>query len=314
MKYARTALLAALLIHLAACGGSGGGGIRPVLPETSPDADWTQGLSRPETPRGDDSQGFGSGARAQGNNVDALDPMTDLPSDGRDGLVVVRPEGAEVYINLEYAPGIEGRAEGPNWESDPAAVERLYTMGQFIEAAIWTGYKQWARHLDGTYVVDILVGYKGEERCGHSAVACYSPALDKVILGEDWLLENYVQLHIGQYLGIPGVEVDVFSELVFVATHEAAHQFEYRHPEGDTRGCGGYDGCHAPRGSGSVVGYDTLDGRRSRYAPSKRMLRISPEGGGTTSRPTSIWWRARGSPNRSWDTGTGWCTTSKSKE
>ena len=197
--------------------------------------DWTQGLSRPESSLGEDSQGFVSGPLAQGNNLSALDPMTDLPDDGTDGLKVKRPQGAKVVVNLEYAPGIQEIAEGYGWHLNQAAIDRLNMMALFIESAVWTGYKQWARHLDGTYEVDVLVGYKGNERCGHSAVACYSPLLDKVILGEQWLLKNYTKLHKGRYFGMPGVEADVFSELVFVATHEAAHQFGYRHPKGDTR-------------------------------------------------------------------------------
>ena len=260
---------------------------------TSPDEDWTQGLSRPAPSQSDGSQGFGSGARAQGNNLDALDPMTDLPSDGTDGLVVMRPQGAEVYVNLEYAPGIEGVAEGPNWASDPEAVQRLQTMALFIEAAVWTGYKQWARHLEGTYVVDVLVGYDGDERCGHSALACYNPRLNKVILGEGWLRENYDELHKGRNYGVPGVEVDVFSELVWVATHEAAHQFDYRHPQGNTSGCGSSRvRCHAPRGSGSVVSYDTLERGRSRYAPSPEDV-AHIAGGRWNDEPTDVYLVAR---------------------
>ena len=261
---------------------------------TSPDEDWTQGLSRPESSRGEGSQGFGSGARAQGNNLNALDPMTDLPSDGTDGLVVVRPEGAKVTINLEYAPGIQGVAEGPNWASDPAAIERLNRMALFIESAVWTGYKQWARHLDGTYVVDVLVGEKADELCGHSNLACYVPDRDKVILGTGWLLENYNKLHRrGQYFGMPGVEVDVASELVWVATHEAAHQFSYRHPQGNTAGCGNSrDRCHAPRGSGSVVSYDTLEGGRSQYAPSPEDV-AHIAGGRWNEEPTDVYLVAR---------------------
>ena len=249
------------VLALSATIGAGGCG-------TSPTEDWTQGLARPQPSGPDGTHGFGGTTQARGNNLDALDPMTDLPYDGTDGLTVIRPQGAEVYIRLEYAPGIKGRVEGPNWASNAAAIDRLATMASFIEAALWTGYKQWARHLDGTYVVDVLVGYNGDERCGHSASACYIPALDKVILGEDWLRKNYERLHVGRYIGLPGVEVDVFSELVFVATHEGAHQFDYYHDRGDTRGCASRsDRCHAPRGSGSVVSYDVFDGGRARYAP-----------------------------------------------
>lgn len=65
----------------------------------------------------------------------------------------------------------------------------------------------------------------------------------------------------------------MFSELVWVATHEAAHQFRYWHPSGDTSGCGGVTRCHGPVGSGSVTSYDTLRGLSSRYAPDREDVR-----------------------------------------
>ena len=69
------------------------------------------------------------------------------------------------------------------------------------------------------------------------------------------------------------VEIDIrdgarymFSELVYVATHDAAHHFGDSNPRGDSAGCGGKPGCHAPIGSASVVSYDVQKGEQARYA------------------------------------------------
>ena len=254
-------LTIAAAMTLAGCGG-GNGGVRPDMvqppPQTGPEPEPGAGPAETTT-----LEGF----RQWEYNAYAFDPQTNLPFDGTGGMRVIRPPGAQVTINIEYADGIAGRLEGPNWRYSVEAQERLLLAVAFIETAVWTGYKQWARHLDGTHTVDVLVGYQGIERCSHSAIACYIPALDKVVFGEQWLLENYLSLHVGRALGIEGIESAVFSGLVFVATHEAAHQFGYQHPRGDSAGCGGEDRCHGPIGSGSVTSYDTLRGGSSRYAP-----------------------------------------------
>lgn len=254
------ASLAALsLLTLTACGGGGGGDGPTVTRPTTPE--------EPTPAQTVTLDGF----RQWEVNIYAFDPQTDLPSNGTDGMRVSRPQGAQVTINLEYADGIERRLEGPNWRNNLDAQARLNLAATFIEVAVWTGYKQWARHLDGTYTVDVLVGHQGIERCSHSSLACYIPALDKVVFGEQWLLENYVSLHVGRALGIEDIESAVFSSLVFVATHEAAHQFGYQHPSGDSEGCGPRPAprCHGPIGSGSVTSYDTLRGLSSRYAPDR---------------------------------------------
>ncbi len=265
-------LLMAGLVTLSGCGG-GKSDVRPDVvqsppqtePELEPGAETTAGPAEVTT-----LDGFSQ----REANIYAFDPQIDLPSDGTDGIRVTRPQGAQVTINLNYADGIEARLEGPNWLFSTEAQERLQLAAQVVEIAVWTGYKQWSRHLDGTHTVDVLVGYQGIENCGHSAVACYIPALDKVVLGEQWLRKNYFNLHRGLEYRMEERVRDVFSELVFVATHEAAHQFGYEHPRGDTEGCGGEDyRCHAPIGSGSVASYDSLRGRSSRYAPDRGDVR-----------------------------------------
>lgn len=283
MRTSLIALLTAGFVALAGCGG--GGSVQPdgetgfVLPtrQSEPGSETATGeagfglpTKRPESESAS-ATGALRGFTQLERNLLAFDPMTDLPPNGEAGILVTRPSGAVVRIRHEYADGIEGRLEGPNWASDPDAVQRLQLAALFLETAIWTGYKQWARHLNENQTVDVLVGYRGNERCSHSALACYNSALDKVILGEKWLRDNYWKLHRGQYDGVPGIEADVFSELVYVATHEAAHQFRYRHPNGDSAGCGGDPRarCHGPIGSGSVVSYDISKGYSARYAPDR---------------------------------------------
>ena len=189
MKLKPLALVTACSVLLAACGGGG--------PETSP----------PTPPKPGD--GIADATTLEGfpqweYNIYAFDPQTDLPSNGTGGMRVSRPQGAQVTINLRYADGIQWRLEGPNWRYNLDAQARLQLAADFIETAVWTGYKQWARHLDGTFTVDVLVGDQGIANCGHSAVACYLPYLNAVVFGEQWILEKYYDLHVGRALGIEG--------------------------------------------------------------------------------------------------------------
>ena len=179
------------------------------------------------------------------SNPEAHDPMTDLPSNGTGGLRVERPSGARVNVIGEYADLVSlVVAAEPVLLWDPenvAASTRLLQFEELLVRAVRTGYKQWARHLrPQTLNVDLQIGDSVSANCGggHSTIGCYLPATNKVVLTENWMLEQYRKWRIAAAYRRGDIETDVFFDVLHLVTHEAGHQFGYRHPQGTTDGCG----------------------------------------------------------------------------
>lgn len=221
------------------------------------------------------------------SNPDAHDPMTRLPETGTSGLRVERAPGAKVNVTGEYADllGLVVSAE-PILVLDPensAAWRRLAQFEKLLIEAVRTGYKQWARHLrPQTLNVDLQIGDSGSANCGggHSTIGCYiGGTANKVVITESWIVEQYRKWRTAAAYRRGDIETDVFFEVLHLVTHEAGHQFGYRHPEGTTNGCGSAtERCHAPYGSGSVLSYDHELKSPTRYAPTKEDIEHITDG------------------------------------
>lgn len=214
------------------------------------------------------------------SNPEAHDPMTNLPENGTSGLRVKRALGAKVNVYGEYADlaGLVLKAE-PILGLDPensAAWYRLTRFEELLIRAVRTGYKQWARHLrPQTLNVDLQIGdsVTGSANCGggHSTIGCYiGGTTNKVVITENWIVEQYRKWRTAAAYRRGDIETDVFFDVLHLVTHEAGHQFGYRHPQGTTDGCGDDNTrCHAPYGSGSVLSYDHSFYSPTRYAPTE---------------------------------------------
>jgi len=143
------------------------------------------------------------------------------------------------------------------------ALARLEIAKNVVWLVANEAYLQWTRHLDYDPGPRALqVGDVAGLDCGPGAVACYSPADDVITLGTGWIRDVYASLWSrNDFLAREAVQ-----ELFLVITHEAGHQFGYENHDGSADGCGGGDDhCHAPYGSGSVMGYDHRRGGSVRY-------------------------------------------------
>ena len=256
------ACVAALV--LTSCGGGGGGG---TVSTGGPQTPTTPPASQP-------AKVVQKGLYQSEGNAWGADPMQRLPENGTVGLTVQRPQGSTVIIRERYPESRDGlyRRLEPVLRHDPenaAAKDRLNRVKAFITNTVRTAYKQWARHLDRPQQrVSLALGESFPTTC-HGAFACYVPSANEVILSNAWLVNNYRNIwRAASRNDVAGLE-SVYAELLWVVTHEAGHQFGYRHPRGDTQGCGGGHRCHAPVGSGSVMSYDLLKGLRARFAPDR---------------------------------------------
>lgn len=266
--------VASSLLFLAACGGGGGSSLTANPAPSGPPISAFESSSTPAPLRADATKGLWQ----TGSNPDAWDPMTSLPESGTGGLRVERAPGARVVVAGEYADvaRLVAAAE-PILLFDPdnsAAWARLLEFEELLIEAVRTGYKQWARHLrPQTLTVDLQIGDSASANCGggHSTIGCYiGGATNKVVITENWLLDQYRTWRTAAAYRRGDIMTDVFFELVHLVTHEAGHQFGYRHPQGTTDGCGNESGrCHAPYGSGSVLSYDHRLASPTRYAPTK---------------------------------------------
>ena len=256
---------------LSACSGGGGGKPTPAEP-TSPPTD------EPTQPRESETQ---SGDWLVQDNTASLEyyanPQIDLPRHGRDGLQVERPQGGAAVPHLNFSPLLSDRLE-PSWRFDNNALARLNVAGLWLWQLTNQAYLQWTRHLNydpGSLAVQ--VGDLGNLTCHGEGIACYDPDSNTVILSQDWIAENYANFQ--RSLATENVDAfrNVRDELFLVLTHEAGHQFGYMNPSGTTDGCGGENNrCHAPYGSGSVIGYDILVGGSSRYHVTEEDIRHIP--------------------------------------
>ncbi|MCY4240135.1 MAG: hypothetical protein OXD36_00150, partial [Rhodobacter sp.] len=281
---------------LAACGGGGGG--NPGAPanggnggggtgDTAAGAgDGGQPAPRPDRPAVSETH---RGGKRFNDNGDLFTgwyaaPRLDLPRHGRGGLDVDMPErGGGAVPRITFGPSLAYDLEPVlRFRDSPDARARL----EIAENVVWLvaneAYLQWTRHLDYDPGPRALqVGDVAGLDCGPGAVACYSPADDRITLGTDWLRGVYANLWSGNDFLARGAA----EELFFVLTHEAGHQFGYENPRGSSVGCGdGSDAppCHAPVGSGSVMSYDHLPPPRGvsgslRYNVTERDIRHIPD-------------------------------------
>ena len=257
-----TSIIFAFMLPLAACGGGGSGDGHPT-PTTPADPP----PNEPTQPQG---SGTHRGAWLAEDNTASLlwyaNPNIDLPRHGRDGLQVERPQGGAAVPRMNFSPFLRDRLE-PGWRFDNNALGRLDAAGLWLWQLANQAYLQWTRHLNyDPGALAVQVGDLGHLTCHGRGLACYDPASNAVILSEDWIAENYANLVRSLATENTAAFRQVRDELFWVLTHEAGHQFGYMNPNGTTDGCGdGVTRCHAPYGSGSVVGYDTLVGGSSRY-------------------------------------------------
>lgn len=186
--------------------------------------------------------------------------QVDLPDDGDYGLTVIRPlTGKPVAPKITISP----------FSSYVLREDVKTLLGMFATRA----YMQWSRHLTkDPGPLELQIGEIPSSNC-HGAVACYRPDLNKVILGEQWLLDNQFDLIYSERDA-----GDIVSEFFWVMSHEAGHQFGYMDPNGITEGCGGVVKCHAAYGSGSVMSYDLLRGNNARYEVVKEDIDLIPGG------------------------------------
>ena len=185
-------------------------------------------------------------------------PRVDLPENGTDGLSVERPNiGSSFEINFEIDPALKIRLEGPGWENNPAAIERLEQAERDLWRITQLAYNQWVRHLN--YDPEPLLMEVGTPKGHIDFNAWYNPAEDKVVLSAEWLNSVYDNTQDRYALKWPAIE-----ELFWVISHEAGHQFKYHHPTGRIEN-DDIDHYHAPYGSGSVISYDANQGRSVRY-------------------------------------------------
>ncbi len=258
-RHAAKALAIAATALAAACGGGGGGG-NPGAPASGGNGGGGQPTVRPDPPAA--SRTLRGGEIVRGN-TDVFsgwyaNPRVDLPRHGRDGLSVDRPtRGGGAVPRITFAPSLAYDLEPVlRFGGSADAEARLEIAQNVVWAAANKAYLQWTRHLDYDPGPRALrVGSVRGLDCGPGAIACYSPSGDVIVLSSDWIRDVYANLWSGNdFLARGAVQ-----ELFLAITHEAGHQFGYENTGGVTEGCVGHDHpCHAPVGSGSVMGYDHL--------------------------------------------------------
>lgn len=269
----KTHVIVLCALALAACGGGGSGDDSGLPTPTTP-----TGPTTPEPPQQRDSE-IHRGAWLLGNNANLewyANPQIDLPRHGRDELHVERPQGGAAIPRLNFSPFLRDRLE-PGWRFDNNALARLDFASLWLWQLANQAYLQWTRHLNydpGSLAVQ--VGDLGSLTCHGRGLACYDPDSNAVILSEDWIAENYASFVRSLETEDIDAFLDVRAELFWVLTHEAGHQFGYMNPGGTTDGCGADNKCHAPYGSGSVIGYDTQVGGSSRYHVTEEDIRHVP--------------------------------------
>ncbi len=199
-----------------------------------------------------------------------------LPQDGTDGLHVDRESQGDFSLeNLELSPALIDRLQSNPafYSGDRRITEALINVVVLTYAAYW----QWTRHLDDVPEAPLIqIGGDEIRNCGHhsNALACYNGSVNAVIVLDEWFEKVFFDLASGN----DATRESAFQEFFSVMTHEAGHQFRYRHPYGrrpadcspgdrctPVRGEGGADHAHAPYGSGSVMAYDDQIGGRSNY-------------------------------------------------
>ena len=115
--------------------------------------------------------------------------------------------------------------------------------------------------------------------------------LDKIFIDSEWLLEAYHDFSVGNRQEAKAA----LNRLNHLITHEAAHQFGYLHPNGDTNGCSPGLKCHAPPGSGSVVSYDHHRGLSVNYGVTEEDVKHIPNAT-YNDEPSSVYEVSRFSP------------------
>lgn len=217
-------------------------------------------------PPGVDDEGYGM---FQANGFSPLwygNPNVDLPIDGQYGLTVDRPKiGGRGWVKMNqndynsYFLQVRNNLYDFGLTNESSRAMTMFFMTE-INRAVQLGYAEWIRHLNydpGELALRIAPGR------GEGWIGAYSPATDEVIISSDWLDEQVIDWinHIRYGEG----RNPVFDSLVNLVTHEAAHQFGYENPNGDSEGCGGGRKCHGPIGSGSVTSYDIHKGLSVNY-------------------------------------------------
>lgn len=271
MTIRSTVALAAIItvFFVAACGGGGSG---QPMSSTSPNPP-------PNEPVQPTQSQIHTGVWLTANNPASLSWYAnlhmDLPQDGQDGLQVERPQGGAAVPDMQFSPFLRDRLE-PGWRFDDDALERLQITSLWLWQLANKAYLQWTRHLNvDPGLLEVQVGDPNIVTC-HSALACYVPALNAVILSDDWIATNYANLIHSLATGNEAAYRQVAEHLFFVLSHEAGHQLDYMNPDGTMDGCGGATGCHAPYGSGSVISYDHLVGDSVRYHVTEDDIRHVP--------------------------------------
>ena len=260
-----------LALILAGCGG-GGAGMTNMGSTSEPGP-------APTTPRSTDTEEltYLLSHTLRQSNIDFLNswdasPQVDLPENGSYGLRVTRPrEGGASVQSIAFQNDLAYHLEPILLfnNNDPDAWERLTTAELLVRKIANAAYKQWTRHLDyDPGVLRVVVG-DGHPNHHSGSIAYYNHHTNSVVLTTGWVIQTYSQLRFGSIQA-------AIEELFFVFTHEAAHQFDYTNPRGTTDGCPPNDHCHAPYGSGSVAGYDHLQGRSVRYNVTEEDIRHIP--------------------------------------
>ena len=191
-----------------------------------------------------------------------VDPQTDLPRNGRGGLRVIRPEqGGVSFIEVDFNNQLLDRVE-PTWRFDEQAQARIEDFAGLVQTLYHQAYRQWTRNLNydpGNLTLQFGKLPLNDDCAGETTVACYDPNRDVVILNENTIAGNYQRYRDWLNSGNDILALEIIQQLFLVFTHEAAHQFGYINPDGETHGgCDPNAPCHAPVGSGSVASYDHL--------------------------------------------------------
>ncbi len=177
--------------------------------------------------------------------------LIDLPPDGTDGIRVSRPY-PDASIEITFTEGLLDRLERNRMVDDNAS-RRLEDGIKVLQDNAAQAYLQWIRHNPGSddhfdRPFRIQVGETERLSCNNDrAAGCYSTGDNTVILVDDWIEDIYKDTY-----------TSAVQRLFRVLTHEAGHQFGYRNPDGSNERCGRLNGCHAPRGSNSVMSYDPI--------------------------------------------------------
>ena len=201
-------------------------------------------------------------------------PQVDLPNDGEYGFNVERPHKGKGWVKLNEDEFNAHLLEGTQFLYDNTyltndeLISGLFTWGYRLYEAIYTGYNQWLRHLDyDPGQLDI-----GIADLGPRAKGAYYPFTNEVKIDSKWLLNAYYYYSVGNTQQ-SNAALDELSHLI---THEAAHQFGYNNPNGDSEGCGDGSKCHGPIGSGSVTSYDHHKGLSVNYGVTEEDVKHIP--------------------------------------